>query len=87
MMVEGMMVEISLMPLSLCDLVAQGMALGVQTNRENLLRSALADAGEQNENLRKPTPPGGERGPFYKRLAGTANMLREPGDPQAPPST
>jgi protocatechuate 3,4-dioxygenase beta subunit len=72
------------MRLSRRDLVAKCMALGVLTSTGNFLPSALAEAWEQKENLRKPTPPGGGLGPFYKRLAPTTNMLREPGDPGMP---
>jgi len=72
------------MPLSRRDLVAKCMALGVLTSTGNFLPSALAEAWEQNETLRKPTSPGGGLGPFYKRLAPTTNMLREPGDPGMP---
>jgi protocatechuate 3,4-dioxygenase beta subunit len=72
------------MRLSRRDLVAKCMALGVLTSTRNFLPSALAEAWEQKENLRKPTPPGGGLGPFYKRLAPTTNMLREPGDPGMP---
>jgi protocatechuate 3,4-dioxygenase beta subunit len=73
-----------IMPLSRRDLVAKCMALGVLTSTSNFLPSALAEAWEQKETLRKPTPAGGGLGPFYKRLAPSTNMLREPGDPGMP---
>ncbi|MGP0096452.1 MAG: hypothetical protein ACLPHI_05420 [Terriglobales bacterium] len=72
------------MPLSRRDLVAKCMALGVLSSTSNFLPSALAEAWEQKDTLRKPTPPGGGLGPFYKRLAPSTNMLREPGDPGMP---
>lgn len=71
------------MPLSRRDLVAKCMALGVLTSTGNFLPSALAEAWEQNETSRKPTPTV-ELGPFYKRRAPGSNMLREPGDPGMP---
>jgi protocatechuate 3,4-dioxygenase beta subunit len=71
------------MPLSRRDILAKCMALGVVTSTANLLPSALAEAWDQNENIRQLTPPD-QLGPFYKRRAPGSNALREAGDPGMP---
>src|SRR5271170_2190596 len=71
------------MPISRRDVLAKCMALGFVTSAANLLPSTLAEAWEQNEIIRKPTPTV-ELGPFYKRRAPGSNILREPGDPGMP---
>jgi protocatechuate 3,4-dioxygenase beta subunit len=71
------------MPLNRRDLLAKCMALGVVTSAANLLPSALAEAWEEKEGIRRVTAPD-QLGPFYKRRAPGSNMLREAGDPGMP---
>ena len=71
------------MPLDRRELLAKCMAFGVVASTSSLLPSVLAEAWEQKENIRRPTPTV-ELGPFYKRRAPNANALREAGDPGMP---
>ena len=71
------------MPLDRRELLAKCMAFGAVASTSSLLPSVLAEAWEQKENIRRPTPTV-ELGPFYKRRAPNANALREAGDPGMP---
>ncbi len=64
------------------EILQKCLALGSLTLVGSNASAAMLLAFQENE-VRKPTPPG-ELGPFYKKRAPEGSMLRAPGDPGMP---
>ena len=65
-------------------LLEKCISLGVVTSTAGLMASTIAAAWAARESVTRPRTPMAALGPFYKRLAPSTKILRQPGDPGMP---